>query len=311
LNLKKEAYILDLERNLLNLKNLKSLCKWDKKFLALLSQQKQLSSEKSPCYFSLPTVIALINNKTECTDLNSEDVRNFISVCNECYSLQQAGVLFWAAENSKVKSEIDSLLTKNSPVSRFMQLPFINQNVCFKDNLMHIVFDYLVDKQFLMVDNFKKAAETDDDRTYTIRTSGLLFVNSQRRSSSLIKNSSQFSSIFSFDFYINNIANKVFDDEITQLYGLNLMGIREEAAMRLISKEMILVALAIMLIVAATLLYLKSVVISMILNISVGLAIGVSFFLYRIVFDIELFPFLNMMAAFLLLGNYIFIRNFR
>jgi len=104
--------------------------------------------------------------------------------------------------------------------------------------------------------------------------------------------------------YINTLNKKVFDDEETELYGLNLMGIREEAAMRLITREMILVALAILLIVAATLLYLKSVVISMILNISVGLAIGVSFFLYRIVFDIELFPFLNMMAAFLLLGKY-------
>lgn len=112
-----------------------------------------------------------------------------------------------------------------------------------------------------------------------------------------------YNSKFVFDFYIDNLNKQSFDDEVTELFGLNLMGVREEAAMRLISQEMTLVALAIILIVAATLLYLKSVVISMMINISVGLAIGVSFFIYRIVFDIELFPFLNMMAAFLLLGK--------
>ncbi len=304
MNLRKEAYILDMERNLLNLKSLKSLCEWDKKFLNLIDLKKQ---HQTPCFFSLPTAVALINNKTDCMELTSKDVQNFVKICTECYDLQQAGVLFWAAEDSKVKSEMDNLLTKNSPVSRFMQLPFINENICFKNNLMHIVFDYLVDKQFLGVDKFKKAAATGDDRTYTVRTSSMLVLNTRRRSgtnSSAARSNSIYSSKFIFDMYINTLNKKVFDDEETELYGLNLMGIREEAAMRLITREMILVALAILLIVAATLLYLKSVVISMILNISVGLAIGVSFFLYRIVFDIELFPFLNMMAAFLLLGKY-------
>jgi hypothetical protein len=84
--------------------------------------------------------------------------------------------------------------------------------------------------------------------------------------------------------------------------GINLMGIRQETAMRLLTQEMTLVALAITLIVAVTLLYLKSIFISMIVNLGVGMSVGISFFAYRIVFDIDLFPFINMMAAFLLIG---------
>ena len=80
------------------------------------------------------------------------------------------------------------------------------------------------------------------------------------------------------------------------------MGLRENAAMRFISQEMILVALAIVLIVIVTLLYLKSIFISLIVNLGVGMSVGVAFFAYRIVFDIDLFPFINMMAAFLLIG---------
>jgi len=75
-----------------------------------------------------------------------------------------------------------------------------------------------------------------------------------------------------------------------------LIGIRQEVAMRLISKEMTLVALAIGLIVIATLLYLKSTFISMLVTMGVAMSVGVSYFAYRIVYDIELFPFLNLMV---------------
>jgi hypothetical protein len=83
---------------------------------------------------------------------------------------------------------------------------------------------------------------------------------------------------------------------------INLKGLRENAAMRFISQEMSLVAVAIILIVIVTLLYLKSIFISLIVNLGVGMSVGVAFFAYRIVFDIDLFPFINMMAAFLLIG---------
>lgn len=105
-----------------------------------------------------------------------------------------------------------------------------------------------------------------------------------------------------FQLYMKNFHMRKFDDHITEMYGLNLAGIRESAAMRLISQEMLLVAIAITLIVIVTLLYLRSIFISMVVNLGVGMSVGVAFFAYRIVFGWDLFPFLNMMAVFLLIG---------
>lgn len=105
-----------------------------------------------------------------------------------------------------------------------------------------------------------------------------------------------------FQLYMRSFHMRSFDDHITEMVGLNLAGIRESAAMRLISQEMMLVAIAITLIVIVTLLYLRSIFISMVVNLGVGMSVGVAFFAYRIVFGWELFPFINMMAVFLLIG---------
>lgn len=318
----KLEYIDEKVKNLLNLKNLRSLCQWNRQFLAKIAQTSRANKlpDQTPCHFSLPDVIALLNGKDSCMDLTADDVRHFLEVARQCYPLQKNGVLFWAAEDSKKKSEMDSLLHKNDPVGKFMALGFVNQNVCFKNNLMHIVFEFLVDRNFMELDDLKVAqakwsaekVDSDSDfslRSYNIRKSVLLILNDKKiernASGSLVPNVNgerMFQSEFMFNFYLESLNKQTFDDEVTRLAGINLMGLREEAAMRLISQEMTLVALAILLIVAATLLYLKSAVISMMINLTVGLSIGVSFFAYRIVFDIELFPFLNMMAAFLLLG---------
>lgn len=301
------TYLLKKERNLLNIKNLKSLCHWDKKLthkLAQTSVRLERAIQQS-CYYSLPAAIALMNNKNDCMQITSDDVRNFLSLCKKCYPLQKAGILFLAAEDSKKKSDMDSLLTKNDPISKFMRLPFIKENVCFKNNLMHIVFEYLVDKEF-MRENDNNSGSMIKNKSFNIKTSTLLILNDEISVKNATipdtKNDFIYNSDFVFDFYMNDLNQKHHDDHVTKLNAINLIGIREEAAMRLISQEMSLVALAILFIVTATLLYLKSIVISMMINISVGMAIGIAFFIYRIIFDIELFPFLNMMAAFLLLG---------
>lgn len=105
-----------------------------------------------------------------------------------------------------------------------------------------------------------------------------------------------------YNLYMAHFHTQTFDDTVTEMIGLNLAGIREAAAMRLISQEMLLVAIAITLIVIVTLLYLRSIFISMVVNLGVGMSVGVAFFAYRIVFGWDLFPFINMMAVFLLIG---------
>jgi predicted RND superfamily exporter protein len=65
---------------------------------------------------------------------------------------------------------------------------------------------------------------------------------------------------------------------------------------------MLLVLIATALIIGITVLYLRSVSIALIIIVGAALSIGVSFFIYRAVYRIPIFPFMNLMSAFILIG---------
>ena len=310
----KSGVFKNMEENLLNVRKLRSLCEWDTKILNMLTSPHK---KHDVCYFSLPFVVAILNNKTDCMTLTETDVRNFLKIVMKCYDLHSSGALYAAAEELKPKPEIIRLINKNNPLSQFIKLPIIKDNICFKHNLLHIFFEYLVDKEFLsnkkssmnetanltIIDSGNDTSkEILMKKSFNIKTSSLLIINSQKTSVKTKETHSLFSENFLYEFYLKYFHHHRYDDHETKLTSINLMGLRENAAMRFISQEMILVALAIILIVIVTLLYLKSIFISLIVNLGVGMSVGVAFFAYRIVFDIDLFPFINMMAAFLLIG---------
>ncbi|CAF0855134.1 unnamed protein product [Brachionus calyciflorus] len=267
----------ELNNNLLTVDNLKSLCKWDQILINSLNF-------KSNCYISLPKFIQLLNNKTNCEDLNEKDIEYFRTITSKCSDVYQYGLLEALAEVSKQKSDIVNLIDKNKPINKFLKLTNLDEYFCAYKNFMFFFYQHLV------------------DRDYTTQKSQVKYASlilSNPRQQPIYDNN------FIFDYYLKNFHGSNYhytDVNGTDLYGINLSGIRMEAAMRVIGAEMSLIALAITLIVIVTLLYLRSIFISMIVNLGVAVSVGVSFFFYRIVFGIVLFPFINMMAAFLLIG---------
>ncbi|CAF0937150.1 unnamed protein product [Didymodactylos carnosus] len=91
-------------------------------------------------------------------------------------------------------------------------------------------------------------------------------------------------------------------DEHVKLVALNFANVRERAAMSRISEDMLLVLIAMALIMAITILYLRSVSIALIIIISCAMSIGVSYFIYSVIYRIPIFPFMNLMSAFILIG---------
>lgn len=65
---------------------------------------------------------------------------------------------------------------------------------------------------------------------------------------------------------------------------------------------MLLVLIATALIIGITVLYLRSVSIALVIIVGAALSIGVSFFIYRVIYRIPIFPFMNLMSAFILIG---------
>ena len=68
------------------------------------------------------------------------------------------------------------------------------------------------------------------------------------------------------------------------------------------SLDMLLILIATGLIIGITLLYLRSITIALIIVFAAGLSTGVSYFIYRVIYGIPIFPFMNLMSIFLLIG---------
>ncbi len=268
-----------------------------------------MNLKQKPCYFSLPFSIAILNGKTNCDNLDESDLTNFFNILTKCKSAYSSGILYEAAEEYKEQTELNVILRETNPKSLFFRIPSVRDNICFKKNLIYLIYEYVLSSEFTM--NYTTTVPSTTTATtslvsnnpYVAKFSSLWIMN-QKPSDQQNSTTDQklFDQETAFNFYIKYFHKKHYDDQETKIVGINLMGIRQDAAMRLLSQDMILVALAISLICITTLLYLRSISIAMIVNVGVALSVGVAFFAYRIIYNIDLFPFINLMAAFLLIG---------
>ena len=65
---------------------------------------------------------------------------------------------------------------------------------------------------------------------------------------------------------------------------------------------MLLIIIAATLIISITVFYLRSILIALVIVTGAVLSIGVSYFVYRTIYRISIFPFMNLMSAFILIG---------
>ena len=274
---------------------MKSLCKWDKIFL-----DKIVNTKQKPCYFSLPFAIATLNGKTNCDDLNESDIANFLNILTSCKDAYLSGILYAAAEENKDQSVLSQIFKETNPKSIFLRIPRINENICFKNNFVYIIYEYILNHNYTLSFIAPKApdSEADENSNNLIEKYSSLWIQNKKPGS----NEELMNTQKAYEFYLKEFHHKNYEDGETKVVAINLLGIRQDAAMRFITQDMILVALAISLICITTLLYLRSISIAMIVNLGVALSVGVAFFAYRLVYNIDLFPFINMMAAFLLIG---------
>ncbi|CAF0998227.1 unnamed protein product [Rotaria sordida] len=108
------------------------------------------------------------------------------------------------------------------------------------------------------------------------------------------------------EIFAKNFASKrqlsTYKDEFIKLIAFNFANAREKAAMAQIHEDMLLVIIAAALIIGITVCYLRSITIALIIVIGAALSIGVSYFVYRVLYRIPIFPFINLMSAFILIG---------
>jgi hypothetical protein len=209
--------------NLLTLDNLKSLCQFDKKFLDLI-YEKTHSKRPYTCYISLPSVIAALNNKTDCNYLTQNDLDNFLYMMDKCYDLQKNGILYAIASETKPKEPIFELMDKNNVRTLFAQRDDVKNNLCFKNNILHIVYDHLVDKDFLNNYSDFKAKKLNDFE-FDVKMSTLILFNTDSSSQIDTGDTRLYKEQFVYELYLNHYYHKEYKDDHTQLLGKKIISV--------------------------------------------------------------------------------------
>ncbi|CAF5188913.1 unnamed protein product, partial [Rotaria magnacalcarata] len=254
-----------LATNLLDIDNLLSLCKKQYELVELFQLH-------ATCHYTLPEMVAYFSNKSDCRQLTASDIPIFIDRIQRCHSLYDTGLMRFAGLKRYRAAPID----------------LFQYDTCFRFNFSFLTLEYLLDKTFLSTNETRYTA-----MWFLKPTKPIISANGSE-----IHTSNTAHDLFIEHFY----QNSKFDDGRTKISALNFMDIRIPSAMKQIRADMFFVILAISLIVGVTVIYLRSITVALMTNICVGLSFACAYFSYKIIFGIDLFPYINLMATFILIG---------
>ncbi|CAF1439929.1 unnamed protein product, partial [Didymodactylos carnosus] len=266
------------DRNLLTLPSLQSLCKKQNELLDIFRLH-------STCHYTLPQMIAYFNDKSDCEDLTDNDIETFLNRLQRCKQLHDLGIL----------REVGLKRYKNKPLELF------DYDSCFRYNYTFISLEYLLDKTFYRSNTTKYTAMWFIKPTATASVSSSVMAPFQINTT--VIETPMHTTNFAYNLFLKYFyRNTRFDDEYTRLSGLNFLDIRIPTAMKQIRVDMFFVILAITLIIAVTILYLRSITVALMANICVLFSFACAYFSYKIVLGIDIFPYINLMATFILIG---------
>ncbi len=197
--------------NLLTIENLLSLCNKEKKLIEVF----QLNST---CHYTLPQMISYFANKSDCSNLNSDDIQLFITRIQRCHRLYDTGLIRLAGLKRY----------------RMKPLELFEYDFCFRYNLTFLTLEYLLDKTFL----------STNQTHYT----AMWFLKPKNSKNLEIHTANSAYELFIQHFY----RNPKFDDGWTRISALNFLDIRISTAMKQIRADMFFVILAISLIVGVS-----------------------------------------------------------
>ena len=255
------------DRNLMQLSHMNTICK--------IYQDKIKTTPTYNFYISgephhLPNYIAIYNNRTSCNDITDDDVRQFTNVLKQCAQYYKNNQLKECVTHGEAdcRSRInDSACTKS-----------INMSMQYLHVLLYNTFNYLTDKSF--VDN------TDYLRLVTSVTpySGDPIDMLKELHKSTLKDLS--------DTSVENV----------QIVAYDLLTLKFEIFQSEIVLQSLLIITAIILVVVLIWIYASSLFIGAMTLLCIIFALVISYFVYGRIFDVDFFPFLNMVTLIFIVG---------
>uniref|UniRef100_A0A8C5KVJ3 Protein dispatched homolog 1 n=1 Tax=Jaculus jaculus TaxID=51337 RepID=A0A8C5KVJ3_JACJA len=254
-----------------NLPAIKSMCDVDNSRIRSHPQFSDLcqrTTAASCCpSWTLGNYIAILNNRSSCQKIVERDVSHTLKLLRSCAKHYHNGTLGPDCWDMAARRK-DQLKCTNVP------------RKCTKYNAVYQILHYLVDKDFL-------TPKTTEDAVPALRYS-MLFSPTEKGQSMM-------------NIYLDNFENWNSSDGITAVAGIEF-GIKHSLFQDYLLMDTVYPAIAIVIVLLVMCVYTKSMFITLMTMFAIISSLIVSYFLYRVVFNFEFFPFMNLTALIILVG---------
>ncbi|TKC42490.1 hypothetical protein EI555_001508, partial [Monodon monoceros] len=216
--------------------------------------------------WTLGNYIAILNNRSSCQKIVERDVSHTLKLLRTCAKHYQNGTLEPDCWDMAARRK-DQLKCTNVP------------RKCTKYNAVYQILHYLVDKDFM--------APKTADYTPALKYS-MLFSPTEKGESMM-------------NIYLDNFENWNASDGVTTITGIEF-GIKHSLFQDYLLMDTVYPAIAIVIVLSVMCVYTKSMFITLMTVFAIISSLIVSYFLYRVVFNFEFFPFMNLTALVILVG---------
>uniref|UniRef100_A0A4W2ELU8 Protein dispatched homolog 1 n=1 Tax=Bos indicus x Bos taurus TaxID=30522 RepID=A0A4W2ELU8_BOBOX len=253
-----------------NLPAIKSMCNVDNSRIRSHPQfgdlcQRTTAASCCPSW-TLGNYIAILNNRSSCQKIVERDVSHTLKLLRTCAKHYQNGTLEPDCWDMAARRK-DQLKCTNVP------------RKCTKYNAVYQILHYLVDKDFM--------APKTADYTPALKYS-MLFSPTEKGESMM-------------NIYLDNFENWNASDGVTTVTGIEF-GIKHSLFQDYLLMDTVYPAIAMVIVLLVMCIYTRSMFITLMTMFAIISSLIVSYFLYRVVFNFEFFPFMNLTALIILVG---------
>ncbi|CAK6442217.1 unnamed protein product [Pipistrellus nathusii] len=254
-----------------NLPAIKSMCNVDNSRIRAHPQFSDLcqrTTAASCCpSWTLGNYIAILNNRSSCQKIVERDVAHTLKLLRACAKHYQNGTLEPDCWDAAARRK-DQLKCAHVP------------RKCTKYNAVYQILHYLVDKDFL-------APRPADHAAPALKYS-MLFSPTEKGESMM-------------GIYLDNFERWNASDGVTTVAGIEF-GIKHSLFQDYLLMDTVYPAIAIVIVLLVMCVYTRSAFITLMTMFAVISSLIVAYFLYRVVFNFEFFPFMNLTALVILVG---------
>ncbi|XP_041831186.1 protein dispatched homolog 1 [Melanotaenia boesemani] len=217
--------------------------------------------------WTLGNYIAVLNNRSSCQKITERDVSHTLKTLRLCAKFYHNGTLGPDCWDMALRRK-DQLKCASVP------------RKCTKYNAIYQILHFLVDKDFLSPKSL--------EHSHPVLKYSMLFSPTEKGESMM-------------NIYLDNFENWNSSDGITTVTGIEF-GIKHDLFQDYLLTDTVYPAIAIVIVLLVMCVYTRSVFITLMTIIAIISSLIVSYFLYRMVFNFEFFPFMNLTALIILVG---------